>query len=310
MVSEKIYISPTNISEAIVAAQNNAGNFKYIAGGTDVIINQYQGNEKSGCLIDISKIEELKKVIIENNYLKIGALVKLNELNRYPQIKKEIPGLIEAALAVGSPLIRKTATIGGNLLCENRCIFYNQSEWWREAAGNCLKCGGDICIATGGKKACFSKAVSDTAPALLSMNSKLEVEDNKGISLLDLEDIYTGDGINPLKLNPASIIKAILVPINHGYRTVFKKLRHRKSLEFTSLTTAVTIDKLNNIKLVIGGVDPKYVVISGKRENNAQLLIKDAIKQSKVVDNDMFSRTYRKEMIKVFLEKSFEELKI
>ncbi|PIZ05633.1 MAG: 4-hydroxybenzoyl-CoA reductase subunit beta, partial [Flavobacteriales bacterium CG_4_10_14_0_8_um_filter_32_5] len=48
------------------------------------------------------------------------------------------------ALSVGSPLIRKTATIGGNVLCENRCLYYNQSEWWRESIGYCLKCDGDI----------------------------------------------------------------------------------------------------------------------------------------------------------------------
>ena len=253
MIAEEKYLQPTTIEEAIEMADQQKGKFKYIAGGTDVMVNLFQGNENSPCLIDLSEIDILKGVKKYKNYLRIGALEKLDDLKKHIEISNEFPMLIEAAHSVGSPLIRKSATIGGNVLCENRCLFYNQSDWWRESIGYCLKCDGDICIATQGKKACFSELVSDTAPALISMDAELELIDIDGVRKVKLEDIYTGDGVQSKNLSETSILKSILLPLDREFRGVFKKLRQRKSLEFTSLTSSVTIDKMNRLKIALAG---------------------------------------------------------
>ena len=308
MVIEKKYILATTVQEAIEQAIANKGNFKYLAGGTDVMVNRFQGNETSGCLIDITKIAELKGIAKQGNFLRIGALEILEELKFNSDLKTEFPMLIEAALSVGSPLIRKTATLGGNVLCENRCLFYNQSEWWRESIGYCLKCEGDICIATGGKNACFSELVSDTAPALIVMDAEIEYLDENGKHQQSLESIYTGDGVKPRNLSETAIVTAILLPLNRGFKTAFFKLRERESLEFTSLTSAVALDKNGKLKIALSGVDPKPVVIEGLISDDKAALIKKAIKGSRAVDNDMYSRKYRREMIGVYLERSFSLL--
>jgi len=308
MVIEKKYILATTVQEAIEQAIANKGNFKYLAGGTDVMVNKFQGNETASCLIDITKIEALKGITKQDNFLRIGALEILEELKFNSDLKTEFPMLIEAALSVGSPLIRKTATIGGNVLCENRCLYYNQSEWWRESIGYCLKCEGDICIATGGKNACFSELVSDTVPALIAMDAEIEYLDENGKHQQPLESIYTGDGVKPRNLSETAIITAILLPLNRGFKTAFFKLRERESLEFTSLTSAVVVDKNGKLKIALSGVDPKPVVIEGKIEDDKDLLIKKAIKAARAVDNDMYSRKYRREMISVYLKRSFEKL--
>lgn len=179
MIKEALYLKPTTISEALEFADANKNQFRFLAGGTDVMVNKFQGNDLQNCYIDITGIKELKEITKTDSHLLIGALVCLNELGNNEEIKNNFPVLIQAADVVASPVIRKTATIGGNLLVENRCIFYNQSEWWREAVGYCLKCDGDICIATGGKKNCFSKFVSDTAVALISMNATITVSEKE-----------------------------------------------------------------------------------------------------------------------------------
>lgn len=319
MIEEKIYIKAKSVEEAIEAAKSN-DNFCFLAGGTDVLVNKFQGTEEATCLIDITGIEELKKVSpsltlpegerTTAQWLSIGSLIKLDDLKKHELIAKNFPALLEAAHQAASPMLRKTATIGGNILCENRCSFFNQSEFWREAVGYCLKCEGEICIATGGKKSCFSKFVSDTAPVLISMNVQLEIADENGIRIIPLENIYTGDGINPRNLSKNSIIKNIILPLDKNFKTVFRKLRPREAVDFTSLTTAVTIDNLGNIKIVLGGVDPKPIVVSGKINDDKEKLIKDAVKKSRIVDNDYYSRSYRKEMIPVFLKQSLEELGI
>jgi len=308
MIAEKIYIKVKSVEEAIAVANENIGSFKYLAGGTDVLVNKFQGTDESTCLIDITGIDELNKVTIDGNLLKIGSLIKLDDLKKHEAVAKNFPALLEAAHQAASPMLRKTATIGGNILCENRCSFFNQSEFWREAVGYCLKCDGDVCIATGGTKACFSKFVSDTAPVFISMDAQLEIADKSGIKIIPLESIYTGDGINPRNLKKTAIIKNIILPLDKNFKTVFKKLRPREAVDFTSLTTAVTTDNAGQIKIVLGGIDPKPVVVSGSANDDKEKLIKEAVKKSRIVDNDYYSRSYRKEMIAAFLKQSFEEL--
>ena len=242
--------------------------------------------------------------------LVIGAMVSLDELKTHPLITGHFPILCTAANSVASPTIRKTATLGGNLLCENRCSFYNQSEWWREAAGHCLKCNGSVCLATGGNKNCFSKFVSDTAIALISLHTSIEVVDVNGTTILPLESIYTGDGISPRQLAETAIITAICIPLNEGIRGVYKKLRKRETLDFTSLTTAVTLDKTGRIRIVLGGVHAKPVVVDGTKNNDPIALISQAISNTRIVDNDTYSRAYRKEMITVFLKRSLNEMQL
>jgi len=308
IVAEKLYLKPKTVEEAILFANKYEESFHYLAGGTDVIVNKFQGNAEADCLIDITDIDELKQVMKAKDHLKIGSLVRLDDLQKHPEIKKMFPALLEAAHSVASPMLRKTATIGGNILCENRCIFYNQSEWWREAVGYCLKCDGEVCIATGGKKNCFSKFISDTAPVLIALNAVLEIVDNKGEHLLPLEDIYSGDGMKPRKLSRSAIIRSIQIPITEKYICIFKKLRPREAVDFSSLTTALSLNKSGDIRIVLGGVDPKPILVAGTIKENKQELIKQAVKKARIIDNDFYPRLYRKEMITVFLERSFAEI--
>ena len=310
MVSEKQYTKPATIEEAIKIVSENPTTCKFIAGGTDVMVNKYQGNDTTSHYIDITSIEELKGIRKDEKFLYIGALTRLSELKKSKDIQDEFPVLIEAAHAVGSPLIRKTATIGGNVLCENRCIYYNQSEWWREAVGYCLKCNGNICIASGGKKACFSEFVSDTAPALIAMNAKVRLIEPEGERIIALEELFSGDGVKPKTINNTTIVKEIILPLGQNFRCAFKKLRLRETLEFTSLTTTVSINKENKIRIVLAGVDPKPVLVEAQLNDDKSEMIKKAVKGGRAVENDMFSRTYRRDMIPVFLNESFEKLGI
>lgn len=308
MTGEKLYKKPSSVAEAIQIAQEHKNSFRFLAGGTDLLVNKFQSNVEADCLIDLTGISELNQVLRSGNKIKIGSLTRLDDLKNYEIILKYFPGLLQSVQSIASPLLRKTATLAGNILCENRCTFYNQSEWWREAVGYCLKCEGDICIATGGKKACFSKFVSDSAPVLISMDAELEIENESGISIIPLESIYTGDGVNPRNLSPTTLIKNILLPADIEFKTIFKKLRPREAVDFTSLTTAVSIHPNGKLKIAIGGVDPKPVVIEGKLNGSNEHYIKQAIKSCRIVDNDYYSRSYRKEMIGVFLTQSFAEL--
>lgn len=310
MISTKTYVKATSVEHAISLAKENAGSFRYLAGGTDVIVNKFQGNEDADLLIDISGISELQEITTTETHLIIGSLVCLDDLKKEQNISTYFHVLLEAAHSVASPTIRKTATIGGNLLCENRCSYYNQSEWWREAAGRCLKCNGDLCLVTGGTKNCLSKFVSDTAVALISLNAFIEVNEGNVVTLVPLESIYSGDGVNPRILGKTAIIKSIHIPLHEEFRSAYKKLRKRETLDFTSMTTAVSVNKKDKIRIVLGGVHAKPVVVDGSVNDDPDVLISQVISNTRIVDNDTYSRAYRKEMITVFLKRSFKELQL
>ena len=120
--------------------------------------------------------------------------------------------------------------------------------------------------------------------------------------------LYSGNGIKPLLLEKNFVLKNILIPRRKNINTIFKKLRHRKTLEFTSLTSAVSIDKYNKIKIAIGGIAPKPIILNINSEIDKETIINETIKKTKTVNNDMFSRKYRKEILKVYIRKSLDEL--
>ncbi|MEI8006864.1 MAG: FAD binding domain-containing protein [Bacteroidota bacterium] len=310
MLKGKTYIKASTAEQALSLAKENTDLFRYLAGGTDVMVNRFQGNDTAGVLVDISGITALKEVLVSNENLVIGSLISLDDLAGHSAVCDHFPALAEAVKSVASPTIRKTATLGGNLLCENRCSYYNQSEWWREASGYCLKSSGPVCLASGGSKHCFAKFVSDTAVALISLNACVELLDFSGTSIKPLESIYTGDGMVPRGISPEAIITAIRIPLNHDIRSVYKKLRKRATLDFTSLTTAVSVNKAGDVRIVLGGVHAKPVIVDGKAGDDLKALAAEAVSQSRIVDNDTCSRKYRKDMITVFLERSFKDLQL
>ncbi len=53
--------------------------------------------------------------------------------------------LAQAAGSIAGATHRNMGTLGGNLCLDTRCIFYNQSEWWRASNDYCLKYGGTKC---------------------------------------------------------------------------------------------------------------------------------------------------------------------
>jgi 4-hydroxybenzoyl-CoA reductase subunit beta len=306
--TKNIYLKPNTLEEAYRYASENKKSFKYVAGGTDIFANRFQGNETSDCLIDISGIKELLGCEKIEGYYKIGSLTTLHDLISDTQIINEFSVLIEAAKSIASPLIRYRATLGGNLLCENRCYYYNQSDWWKDSAGNCLKCDGDICIATGSKKACYSEFISDTVPALISLDAEVEVFEDGKNKRYKLENLYSSEGVHPRKLKDADIITSVYVPLNMNYKSVYKKLRQRKSLDFTSLTSAVSVDKNKRLRIALSGVDSGPVVYEGTVSDSIDEILKYFLKNARSVENDMYSREYRREMIKVYIKKSFAQL--
>ena len=302
------YRKAVTLRQALEMAQQTSDDFRFLAGGTDLMVNKFQGNEKAIHLIDISELEEIQQVEIASDSVTMGAGVTLSQLENNPEIGHHFPILIQAIQSIASPTLRNTATLAGNLLCENRCQYYNQSEWWRTAAGMCLKNQGDICLATGGKKHCYAKFVSDTAVALISLKASIVIAEGTGTRQIPLEELYTGDGISPVHINRKALITSIIIPLNPDCKSVYFKLRKRETLDFSSLTLAMSLDGSGKLRIVLGGAHAKPVVVEVKQDQHPENIIQQVVSETRIIDNDTYQRNYRRQMVDTFLRKGITAL--
>lgn len=88
---------------------------KLISGGTDIVIELKNKKITPKILIDISKIEELKEIRKDENYIILGSGVTFTEIIENPLFSENLHGLYKACRMVGSPQIRNKGTIGGNI---------------------------------------------------------------------------------------------------------------------------------------------------------------------------------------------------
>ena len=144
------YKKATHLEEALTIYRHYDGRALYLAEGTDIIARMKLRLEKPVAIIDLKGIKELQGIREEAAYVTIGALTTLYELKQNDIIKRYFPALWAALELTSCETLQIRGTLGGNLLQETRCLFYNQSEFWRNAAGDCLKTGGEKCMVVGG----------------------------------------------------------------------------------------------------------------------------------------------------------------
>src|SRR5207253_9907349 len=107
-------------------------------------------------------------------------LTTISEVAEHAAIVEHYPVLALAAKMVAGPNIRNMATLGGNICLDTRCLWYNQSYFWRKAANFCLKKDGDICHVAPGGSYCWAAYSGDTAPALLTLDATIKIIGPRG----------------------------------------------------------------------------------------------------------------------------------
>ncbi|MDP4199815.1 MAG: FAD binding domain-containing protein [Bacteroidota bacterium] len=299
------YSHPKTLAEAALLTKRET-DCMFIAGGTDLMVRRSLGLDATTHLIDLTGIRELRGITLEGDTLSIGAATTLAELASNATVQSHFLALTEAALAIASPSIRNSGTVAGNLLCENRCIYYDQSEFWQTAAGGCLKCGAEVCIATGSAKHCYSVFISDLAPVLIVIGAQVEIleeENAHNIVGKPVEWLYTGDGLASHTTSKRDILTRILIPIPKSIpRVLFRKIRPRGSVDFTNLTVALRQSHDGTTTVAVSGIGPAPAVVRDTTTNDAGSLATALLKQSQIIDNLSYRRSYRKEMLTEVLQ--------
>jgi 4-hydroxybenzoyl-CoA reductase subunit beta len=273
-------VHPRTLDELIAARVSNPAS-RLLGGGTDLVVNIRRGIVAPPLLIDVNGVDELRAIKADACTLEIGASVTLTELAAHPDVIRHYPVVAQAAAQIAGPTHRNMGTVGGNLCLDTRCIFYNQSEWWRSANDHCLKTTGTIChVAPKSRGVCFATFSGDLAPALLTLDAEIDIEGPVGRRTMPLADLYIGyarqdepvtetqgDGKYFLSLRPGEFVSAVRVRNTPGLRSAYDKIRIRRSIEYPVTGVAVALrregDALADLRVAFTGTNPRPVRLAG-----------------------------------------------
>lgn len=317
------YVRARTVEEALEALARYGTEARVLAGGTDLVPALKRRQFPVRVLVGIRHVPGLRGIRADGQGgLVIGALTPLAEVAADPRVRVAYPALAEAAGQVATPAIRNVATLGGNLLVDTRCHYYNQSEWWRLAVGNCMKCDPSApCRVAPGSERCLAVCSSDTAPALVALGARVRLRSSAGEREIDVQQLYRDDGIRYVQREPDEILTAVLLPPANGWRSTYLKLRRRGSFDFPILGVAAALrlgdgGAITEARLVLGAAGSAPVVVEeavglvGSRGQDEPLAVvaKAARKRARPVDNTDLDVLYRRRMAEVLTFKALRRL--
>jgi 4-hydroxybenzoyl-CoA reductase subunit beta len=320
---EYAYHRPTTLADALALKQSHGDDAVFIAGGTDLVPNMKHGLFTPAHVIALKRVAELRGIRDEDGWLVIGAAESLATVARHAAVRDRFPSLASAAGQVAGPQLRSMGTIGGNLCLDTRCTYYNQTFFWRDALGYCLKKDGDICHVTKVGRKCVAAHSADTPPVLMTLDAEAELASPDGTRRVRVADFFIADGIHNSVRRRDEIVTAIRVPLAAArLRTAFRKVRQRNSIDFPLLNVALAADvaedeTIRELRIVVSalGSRPRVVagldkVATGERLNDDVIdaVAQRAFQQCHPLTNIIVDPEWRRAMVAVEVRRALREV--
>jgi 4-hydroxybenzoyl-CoA reductase subunit beta len=318
------YRAPNQISDALNMIADAGGDAMFVAGGTDLYPNMKRRQQTPKTVISVTRLEKLRRIQGDaKDGMIIGSSVSLTEICEHPAINRDYPFVADAARLISTPILRNMGTIGGNLLLDTRCNYYDQNYEWRKGINFCMKKDGETCWVAPSSPKCWAVQSSDLVPLMVAIGAKVKLASTRGERTVNASDLYNNDGIHYLNKRPDELLTEIHLPPRNGMRAIYKKLRRRGSFDFPVLGVAAALEfagdgTVRGARLVLGGVAPAPIEVSDAE----QALIGAPLDQERMnaaaeacyvkarpLDNTDYVMGWRKQMARPFVIRALEELK-
>ena len=220
------YHSPSSFNEAVAISNSSTGLVKYLAGGTDVLVQLKIGTKSPDHLIDIKNIPGVREISLrDDGGYTIGAAVSGAQLTKHKELSKKWPGLVEGMELVGSAQIQSRATLVGNL--------------------------------------CNGSPAADSVPGMIAAGASVSILNLSGIKDVLVEDIPSGPGSTSLE--NGELITAINLPKRNDYEgDAYLRFIPRTEMDIAVVGCAVNLSLENGVvtaaKVVLGAVGPKVIL--------------------------------------------------
>src|SRR6202795_1491408 len=166
------YYAPRTVREAVAIRADAGPESAFVAGGTDLYPNMKRRQQTPKVVIGLSRIAALRRLRVGAAGVSIGAGVPLSEIEHHRRIRRMYPGLAHAIAEISTPPLRNMGTLGGNVLLDTRCNYYDQNYEWRQAIDFCMKKDGDVCWVAPGSPKCLAVQSADSVPILIALNAR------------------------------------------------------------------------------------------------------------------------------------------
>ena len=192
-----------------------------VCGGTDVMIKMRSGMIHPDVLLDVSRVDSLQGIHVEESALMIGAATTESAIMASVLVRQHVPLLASVLKQLGSAQIRNRGTLGGNIV--------NASP------------------------------AADGAIPLLVYDTAIHLVGPKGDRWVQLDDFFTGPGRTTLK--PGEFIRTLRLPISSaGFASFFHKVGKRNALTIAIASLGVLLrlegNVLHELRIAVGSVAP------------------------------------------------------
>jgi 4-hydroxybenzoyl-CoA reductase subunit beta len=311
---------PVTLADAValIAAEPGA---RLLAGGTDLVPNLRRGLERPPVLVDLGALPGFADITLTDAGLMLGAGVTLARLATDASVAQQYPAIAEAAAAIAGPGHRTVATLGGNLCLDTRCVYYNQSEWWRSANQYCLKRGGDTCHVAPQGHRCHAAFSGDLAPALLVLGAEVELASSRGTRRMALAELYRDDGAAHLTIARDEVLVCLHVPAAaSGSRCGYRKARVRGAMDFplagVACALGVSDGSIRALRVALTGTNSNPFVLAGTEQFIGQPLSDELLaklgklvqKQVSPMRSTVTQSNYRRQVASVLAQRLVREL--
>jgi carbon-monoxide dehydrogenase medium subunit len=235
---------PKSIGETCKILAENQG-VKLIAGGTSLLILIKHGIFLPKILINLKKVKDAADITFTSKSgLRIGGLATIYDLERAPAVLQHYPLLAQACHVVANIRIRNMATIGGNLA--------------------------------------HADYQSDPPAALVALDASVELTSQSGSRSVRLVDFFLG--AYETALEPTELLTAIVLPppIDKS-KGAYLKFTTRSSEDRPCAGVAALVrgssQSCEEVRVVVGAVSPKPVVVNTESLVRGQKLTSDLIEE-------------------------------
>jgi len=315
------YYAPRTVREAVAIRADAGPESAFVAGGTDLYPNMKRRQQTPKVVIGLSRIPGLRRVRFGSEGVTIGSAVLLSSVEHNRRIRRDYPGLARAIEEISTPPLRNMGTLGGNLLLDTRCNYYDQNYEWRQAIHFCLKKDGDVCWVAPGSPKCLAVQSADSVPILIALNARAVLLSPAGPREVAVEDLYRNDGIAFLTKRPEELLTEIRLAKPDGWRGSYRKLRRRGAFDFPVLGIGAAVrrdeDVVAEARLVLGGVASAPIrltraeeILRGRPLDPSSIAdaAEAAAGPSRPMDNTDFSVVWRKAMTRRYVAAALRDL--
>lgn len=310
--------TPNNLAQAMALA-SELEDFDWIAGGTDLLPNyKWKLNSKPD-VISLAGVQELNTLSANL----IGATVRIHDLAESESVH---PLIRETAATIASVMIRRSATVGGNICLDTRCFWFNQTEEWRRSIDWCHKCdcdtGADCRVIPNQNTLCVATYQADLAAAFIALDATIHLAGPTGARSMPFSEFFQEDGMTRNVLQKGEMVTHVTLPEDaKNWQGAYQKLRLRESWDFPEAGVAaawkIQSGKITGLRLATTGCESipgdhselSMESLSNWNGKESIASLAEAIRKVvKPVNNTYFPPSYRRKMLRVLARRAMSPL--